>query len=119
MGSKTIAFLGLFLAIVLLITSELKLLNRPMGLMMPSIMVDVVDMEVGMDTVDMEAVGMEVAEVDMEAVGMEVAEVDMGAADTEVAEEDTEVAEEDTEVAVEDMEAAVTKKGINVIGANI
>ncbi|KAG5545710.1 hypothetical protein RHGRI_018004 [Rhododendron griersonianum] len=137
MGSKTIAFLGLFLAVVLLITSEvtardlaetttsttskeLKLLNRPMGLMMPSIMADAVDMEVaGMevaDAVDTEAVGMEVADaVDTEAVGMEVAD----AVDTEAAEVDTEVAEEDTEVAEEDTEVAVTKKGINVIGANI
>ncbi|KAG5545706.1 hypothetical protein RHGRI_018001 [Rhododendron griersonianum] len=152
MGSKTIAFLGLFLAVVLFITSEvtardlaetttstasiyrpfvqLKLLNRPMGLMMPSIMVVAVDTEVvGMevaDAVDMEVAGMEVvAEEDMEAAGMEVAdavdmeaaEVDMVAADTEVAEVDMVAA--DTEAAEVDMEAAVTKKGINVIDVNI
>ncbi|KAG5545715.1 hypothetical protein RHGRI_018009 [Rhododendron griersonianum] len=141
MGSKTIAFLGLFLAIVLLITSEvtardlaetttstassefiysnridfnytlikLKLLNRPLGLMMPSIMVVAVDTEVVVDT------GMEVAD----AVDMEVADavdtVDMEGADA--------VDTVDMEVAHGvDMEAAVTKKGINImlyIGANI
>ncbi|KAG5545712.1 hypothetical protein RHGRI_018006 [Rhododendron griersonianum] len=154
MGSKTIAFLGLFLAIVLLITSEvtardlaetttstasinffiisscileLKLLNRQMGLITPSIMVVAVDTEVvGMeaaDAVDMEAAGTEVADgvdmeaagtevadaVDMEAVGTEVADaVDMEAVGTEVADAvDMEAAEvdmvaEDTEVAEED-----------------